>query len=276
MKIGGGRKMKRAHNQRAPLGVSLTCTLLAGMLNLLNLCNFAAHLPAEASKLPPILNTFDEEQKEENETQTTSALFTIKASTKEKIETRSKIVSISEKITMLQERSFVPAANMAQFGQLTERQKEIVESALFTMKAKKLAALLSLRGAHLAALGETNKALSDLNEALNSDSTYAQGYNNRAWIHAQAGKLEQALSDANKAIELAPEMAEAYDTRGTIYLAKKELALALADFNNSILKQADYGEAFFHRSLTYRAMGQDKNSQADMEKAKKLGYQTEL
>lgn len=271
--------MKRARNQRAPLGVSPTCTLLAGMLNLFNLFCFTAGLPAEASKLPPLLNTFDEESKEENETQTaspTSALFTIKASTKEKIETRSKIVNISEKITMLQERSFVPAANMAQFGQLTEQQKEQVESAIFTIKTKKLAALLSLRGAHLAALGETNKALSDLNEALNSDSTYAQGYNNRAWIHAQAGKLEQALSDANKAIELAPDMAEAYDTRGTIHLAKKELALALADFNNSILKQANYGEAFFHRSLTYRAMGQDKNSQADLEKAKQLGYQTEL
>ena len=227
------------------------------------------HVPAMASKLPPAIDLAGDGNKQDDDKKDqASALFTFNPSPLEKIETENKIANLTESITKLHDRHYAPA-NPQQMG---EEQKKLIEQAIFTVKAKQLAIYLSLRGAHFASIGETQKALNDLNEAVSSDSTSSQAYNNRAWILAQHGNLKAAMADADKAIECSPEMPEAYDTRGTIYLALSDFDRAIKDFDASIKFYPDYGEAFYHRSLALKALKRDEESQKDLDKAKELGF----
>lgn len=231
------------------------------------LAALSTHAPAIASKLPPAINLEGAETKQDPKAKP-NALFTFNPTPLEKIETENKIANLTESITRLHDRHYAPA-NPQQMG---EEQKKLIEQAIFTVKSKQLAIYLSLRGAHYASIGETKKALNDLNEAVSSDSTSSQAYNNRAWILAQDGNFKAAMADADKAIEYSPEMPEAYDTRGTIFLALSDFDKALKDFDASIKFYPNYGEAFYHRSLALKALNRETESEKDLARAKELGY----
>lgn len=197
-------------------------------------------------------------------------LFIVRTTTTEKMKAMSNISFLSEKISNLQERSATPASPALMEAQnIPEGKKVLVARA---SQALQLASLLNQRGTCLALIGEHEKALSDLNEAVASDQKYAPAFNNRAWMRAHKGELEPALADVNKAIELSPNMAEAYDTRGTIRLAMKQYETAMKDFDSSISHRDDYAEAYYHRGMLHKLLGHSKQHADDEKKAVELGY----
>ena len=61
----------------------------------------------------------------------------------------------------------------------------------------------------------------------------AVGYGNRADCYLQLEDKEKALPDLDQAIELDPEYGWAYYTRGSIYMEMGEYELAEADFSKA-------------------------------------------
>ena len=93
------------------------------------------------------------------------------------------------------------------------------------------AAALSNRCGWWWAKKDPDHALSDCNEAIKVDRTYAPAYINRGNAYLSKGDFEHAFGDFNEAIRLDPKSAWAYSERGDLYKAKGDFDHALADFN---------------------------------------------
>ena len=55
--------------------------------------------------------------------------------------------------------------------------------------------------------GNTDKALEDLNQAVQIDPKYPWAYDDRANLYQARGDLERALADSNEAIRVKPRWA---------------------------------------------------------------------
>lgn len=234
----------------------------------------ALTLPAQA-KLPPSLNFSPVgENSPESSTgekkETISLLFAVKVSTADRMKAMTDVSSLTEKIARIQEHTMTLPESEA--SKLTPARREILEKTLMQAQARRLAICFDRRGTNRALIGDRTKAMSDIDEAVASDHTYAPAFNNRAWMKAQGGDLDGAMDDVNKAIELMPDMAEAFDTRGTIYLARKKYDLALADYNSSISIKPLYAEAYYHRALLHKTLGETREYEADTKKAIELNF----
>jgi len=198
------------------------------------------------------------------------SLFLLRSNPKERIDAQVQISNLSDKISHLEDPSFItPELDMSK---ISAEKRDLIERALSMSRLHVLASLLTRRGTLLAVIGETDKAIADLGEALDSDNNYAPAYNNRACLKASGGDFEGALADATKALNISPNFAEAYDTRGSVYLAKKQYLKAQKDFDRAIATRPAYAEAFYHRSLLMKALGKHDDYAADLKKAKELGY----
>ncbi len=80
--------------------------------------------------------------------------------------------------------------------------------------------------------GILNLAVDDLTKAL-AIKSHPRFYFDRGNLLAKQGELERALADLNKAVELSPNDAKAYADRGLIRLMRGEDTLAELDFKKS-------------------------------------------
>jgi lipoprotein NlpI len=117
---------------------------------------------------------------------------------------------------------------------------------------------------------EPDRALSDCNEALRTDSSNAAAYLNRGNAYLNKSDFERAFADFNEAIRLDPKNAWAYVERGNLYRNKGEPEHALADLNEAIRLDPGYGLAFFFRGDLYRGMGDFPRAMTDMNEAIRL------
>lgn len=247
------------------------------VMPVLLLCLLTAVLPMEA-KLPPVLQSFTDDDRVKDapedkvdEKNPEAEIFKVRTTNDEKLQARSEIYFLTDKITSCRDRSLhIPGLDLST---LPRERRETLEQSLAAIRARQLASLLNRRGTSLAILGDNSRALNDLDEAVNFDAEYAPAYNNRAWLRAQKGELKEALTDVNKALELAPKMAEAYDTRGAINLVLKKTGDAIEDFNVSINCNPRYAEAYFHRSIAHKLMGNLDKYKEDESRAKELEKQ---
>ncbi|MBX9942064.1 MAG: tetratricopeptide repeat protein [Candidatus Obscuribacterales bacterium] len=234
--------------------------------------------PALAT-LPPVLDglsSASDDRDNKKQADPENNIFFVASTKDEKLQAQGEIYFLSDKINHFRER--LPSLPGLDLSSLSEENRKIFEQnlqALQAIQAHQLARLLNRRGTFHAILGDQLKALSDLDEAVQFDDSYAPAYNNRAWLRAQKGSLSDALADVNKALELSPKMAEAYDTRGSINLALKNLEAAIKDFDASIECNPKYAEAYFHRALAYKSMGNQEKYQSDKSKARELDYPIE-
>ncbi len=222
------------------------------------------------AKMPPSVAEFNSGS--DNRSSSLPNLFKVRVTTAEKIKAMSDLSVLNAAISRIHSSSSLPLSQAASVAKPAAKKQS---SDPATANAKRLAALLNLRGTCLALIGERTKAISDLDEAVSSDGSYAPAFNNRAWMRAQAGELHEALVDVNKALQLAPKMAEAYDTRGTINFALKHFDLAMKDFDSSIAHRNDYAEAYYHRAMLHKKLGNEKAYSADEKKAIELKYPVE-
>jgi tetratricopeptide (TPR) repeat protein len=73
--------------------------------------------------------------------------------------------------------------------------------------------------------------IDDYNRAIElSAKPSAVYYNNRGWAYLEIGQLDKALTDLNKAIEIAPNFGKAFANRGSYYMKLKDYSHAIADF----------------------------------------------
>lgn len=117
---------------------------------------------------------------------------------------------------------------------------------------------------------DPDRALSDCNEALRADSSYAAAYLNRGNAYLNKSDFERAFADFNEAIRLDPKSAWAYVERGNLYKNKGDIDHALADLNEAIRLDPGYALAVFSRGDLYKSMGDFTRAMADMNEAIRL------
>ena len=126
------------------------------------------------------------------------------------------------------------------------------------------AAALSNRCGWWWAKKDSDRALSDCNEAIRLDRNLAATYLNRGNVYLSKSDLDHALADFNEALRLDPKNAWAYAERGSLYKNKGDFDSALADLNESLKLDPGYALAHFLRGDLYRRKGDLAHAMEDM------------
>jgi tetratricopeptide (TPR) repeat protein len=116
-----------------------------------------------------------------------------------------------------------------------------------------------------------DKAIADYDTALRLKPGYVQAYNNRGFAHGAKHENDQAVADYSTAIRLDPKNPGAYYGRAVAYGAKNQYDKAITDLDEAISIKPD-GSMYYLRSLARQRQGDKKGAEADMKKAKALGF----
>jgi lipoprotein NlpI len=111
---------------------------------------------------------------------------------------------------------------------------------------------------------DPDRALSDCNEAIRLDRTYAAAYVNRGNAYLNKADASHAFADFSEAIQLDPKNAWAHTARGNLYKNKGDFDRALADLSESIQLDPTYGVAYFFRSELYKRKSDFDHALADL------------
>ena len=79
-----------------------------------------------------------------------------------------------------------------------------------------------------------DRAIADLDQAIELDPKFAAAYNSRGDTYIHKGDYDRAIAEVNEAIRLGPKSAVAYITRGEAYEAKNDPDHAIADFDQAL------------------------------------------
>lgn len=91
--------------------------------------------------------------------------------------------------------------------------------------------------------GDSQGALSDLNQAIRLNPDYARAYGDRATIKFQQDDRQGALADLDRAIQLDPQLADAYGIRGLYRVAVGNTQGAQADVEQAVRLKPEIGYA---------------------------------
>jgi lipoprotein NlpI len=117
---------------------------------------------------------------------------------------------------------------------------------------------------------DPDRALSDCNEAIRTDSSNASAFLNRGNAYLSKSDSERALTDFNEAIRLDRNSAWAFAARGNLYRNEGDLEHALADLNESIRLDPSYALAVFSRAEVHKSSGDFARAMAGMNEAARL------
>jgi Tol biopolymer transport system component/Flp pilus assembly protein TadD len=97
--------------------------------------------------------------------------------------------------------------------------------------------------------GEYDRAVAELDEAIDLQPDHGKAYQLRGSAYAEMGELDRAIADYDEAIRLMPDSAELHKLRGNAYLKKDDLEQARADYGEAIRIDPDYADAYYNRGL---------------------------
>ena len=117
---------------------------------------------------------------------------------------------------------------------------------------------------------DSDRALSDCNEAIRANSGNAAAFLNRGNVFLAKSDFDHALADFNAAIRLDPKNAWAYAARGNLYRNQGDLDHALTDLTESIKLDSSYALALFSRGDLYKRKGDFARAMADMNESLRL------
>jgi tetratricopeptide (TPR) repeat protein len=120
-----------------------------------------------------------------------------------------------------------------------------------SVSGRKLAGAYCIRGNDLTEKGELDAALTDLNEAIGIDATYACAYVNRGRVYGLKRNYDRAIEDYDAAIKLDAKMALAYNNRGDAWIHKSEFDRAIADLSEAIRLNPGFVRAFGNRGIAH-------------------------
>jgi tetratricopeptide (TPR) repeat protein len=115
-------------------------------------------------------------------------------------------------------------------------------------------------------------ALTDLNKAIANDPNDKAAYRVRGKVKMALQDNQGAMDDFNRAIELYPQ-SDACFWRAFLKSSLGDYQGALADFDAIITFAPDDGRAFFWRGMVELNLNDQAKANADLAKAKSLGYQ---
>ncbi|MEA3494936.1 MAG: tetratricopeptide repeat protein [Bacteroidota bacterium] len=129
------------------------------------------------------------------------------------------------------------------------------------------------RATTYANLGEIDKALKDIELAIEIDNENASFYILRARINYNNGNKNEAIKDYNKVVELNPDDYVAYYFRAHFFAQEKQYQKAIDDFSKALELNSEFGEIFYNRGIIYQTINKNDNACKDFRKASNLGYE---
>lgn len=123
------------------------------------------------------------------------------------------------------------------------------------------------RGLAYAGIGELDLAIRDFSRTIQSKPKSAYTYANRGIAYQKKGEIDRAIKDFSKAIELFPYYAEAHNRRGLIYHNAGDFDKAIADFSQAILGNSI--NAYYHRGIVWLRLQKWERAQVDFATARK-------
>lgn len=109
-----------------------------------------------------------------------------------------------------------------------------------------------------------------LNSGRVSGGTKATTLKQRAIAYMHLGQHQRAVDDINQAIQIKPGDADNYYLRGLAYRALGQMDKALSDTNKAIGLEPDSAAAYANRAYIYKAMGNVNQAKADARRAREL------
>jgi tetratricopeptide (TPR) repeat protein len=126
------------------------------------------------------------------------------------------------------------------------------------------------RGNSYSALGQHERAITDYDEAIRVDPTFAQAYTNRGRSYSALGQHERAITDYDETIRVDPNDAVAYYNRGRNYSALGQHERAITDYDEAIRLDPTLAQAYTNRGYSYAGLGQHERAIADHDEAIRL------
>jgi serine/threonine protein kinase/tetratricopeptide (TPR) repeat protein len=121
---------------------------------------------------------------------------------------------------------------------------------------------------------QTSKPLEGIvaacSEIISRFNDYAEAYTVRAWALRERNQPERALSDLNRALELAPNTAATFSQRALTYLRLKEFDRAVTDYDKAIELDPRSAEHVNDRGVAYMDLQDYKRAIADFDRAIEL------
>lgn len=148
--------------------------------------------------------------------------------------------------------------------------EQAIEHFTAAIEEKPSAETYHQRGIAYDALGRTEEALQDYNEALRHDPKNSAVYNNRGNVWQKKGDVEKAFADYSAAIEHDQQNAAAWNNRSVLQAQRGDLKQALRDVETALRLNPRYAEAYNNRGVTWRQMGDFDKAIADYEEAIRL------
>lgn len=130
------------------------------------------------------------------------------------------------------------------------------------------------RGAAYTMMREYDKALADLNKALETRQT-VEIYFQRAILYAGLGNSEPSRKDFDQVLKMKPGFAAAHLMRGTLSYRGGDFAAALADFDAAVKSSPKYAQALFARGLAKKKTGDESGGEKDIKEARGISANVE-
>ena len=115
--------------------------------------------------------------------------------------------------------------------------------------------------------------MQDFNKAIQINPNSYETYISRGAVYMDPLKqYDLAIQDFTNAVLLNPNYIEAYIMRGCAYAFKKNFNQAIDEETKAIQLNPNEARAYNFRGLFYKLIGEEAKSQADLSKAKALGF----
>jgi tetratricopeptide (TPR) repeat protein len=134
----------------------------------------------------------------------------------------------------------------------------------------KCANAYSNRGNAYNGKGDYDRAIADYDQAIPLDPKPAKLYGNRGYAYNRKGDYDRAIADLDQAIQLDPKYAGAYNNRGYAYNRKGDYDRAIADLDQAIQLDPKYASAYNNRGDNYSGKGDYDRAIADYDQSIQL------
>ncbi|KAI5282673.1 TOM (translocase of outer membrane) complex component [Ascosphaera aggregata] len=128
---------------------------------------------------------------------------------------------------------------------------------------------LDMRATFTYLMGDTTKALEDLEKAVTLDPTQTQSYIKRASLHLELGNRESAIDDFDLAITQNKDDPDIYYHRAQLHFILSELAEAAKDYQKSIDLDPDFIYSHIQLGVTQYKMGSIASAMATFRRSLK-------
>lgn len=158
------------------------------------------------------------------------------------------------------------------FDRMGDRERAIAELNEAIRLDPKCARAYPHRGLAQFRKKEYDQAIADFTEALRFDPKSVITLVDRGAAYSKKGDFDRAIADCAAALQLDPKSSLAYAQRGCAYKGKGDYDHAIADCTEAIRFDPYNARAFYCRAIAWASKGERIKADADFAAASKLGY----